>query len=501
METTNVKSELLLLSDLYKSKINYTKIHSLVDPYLFFSETKTRTLYKLVGIFYQSYDVYDQVDFRIFLTNNKDLMEEYLAVGGMGGLDEIMSLGSSSFKQNFEAVRKYSLLREFNRNGFDTDRLMKNERFDQLSARKIYDVMRAMVDNIKTKVDGDMENNIIITEGAVKFVEDRLASPDIGTSFGCKYLDEAFRAFRKGEFVCEGMNSNCGKSRKAVFHIVHMALMENKKVFFMSNEMTVDKIKACVLVSILNHPKFMKMAGLKGISLKENDLMLGIYKDDDGNIIIRDEEEEDIDFIKRVKEASSQFRKIHKMLVWIESQLNITYKYLRAYSDADLEIEIRKEVYGNNCDFVYYDTLKSWRGGDWSAIKETATRLSELAGELQIGVYANVQFTDESLHVPVHELDSTNIASCKHLYHVLDQFIMTKRIEKEEYANYSIINPKTGKRKSLDGINPDLKIYASKIAKSRSSGSHVGKNSVIVYAVDLDKDLWKSLGLLEKGGL
>lgn len=494
MEVTNIRSELLLISDFYKNKMDFVKYSSLIDPYLFFSETKSRTLYRLISLYYEDYEEYKDVDFRIFLQNDEEYRDSYLKVGGIEAIEELITLESSSLDQNFKAVQKYALLREYDNKGFDVTKIMKHESFSQLTAKKIADIVQSTMLNIRTKLDGNIEDNITITENATGFVEEFMKNPEVGVSFGSKSLDDVFRGFRKGQFIVEGLNSNMGKTRRMVALAVHIALVENEKVFLMSNEMDEKDIKSAVLIAIMNHPKFWELAKSKNISLKENDMRLGLYKDEFGEYIYRNKDEGDHDFVERVRNNSRQFREVYEILTWIEAQTNIKYKHMRFYSDNDIELEIRKEVFGNNCSYVFYDTLKAYKGGDWSALKQTATELSETAKELNIGIYANLQLTDESQEVNIFDMDSRNIASAKHVYHVLDSFLIGKRLEKEEYSNYVQVTRK-GKRKQLE---ERATYYAFKVSKARSAGTHVTKNSVILYRVDLNKNIWFDIGLLEK---
>ena len=477
--------------------MNFVKYNNLIDPYLFFSEHKTRTLYRLIGLYYEKYDEFKDIDFRIFLQTDAEYLSSYLKAGGIETIAELIGLDSSSMKQSFEVVRKYALLREYDAKGFNVEKIMQHESFSQLTAKKISNIVKSIADNIRTKVDGNIEDNITITEGATTFVEDFMLNPEIGVSFGSPMMDNVFRGFRKGQFVVEGLNSNMGKTRRMVALAVHIALIEGGKCFIMSNEMGLKDIKSATLIAIMNHPKFWELAKSKNIALDENNMRLGLYKDDFGEFIYRNEDEGDTDYIARVKKTSRQFREIYEMLTWIESQTNIKYKHMRAYSDEDIELEIRKEVFGNNCEYVFYDTLKGYKSGDWSVLKQTGTHLSEIAKDLDIGIYANLQLTDESIETNIFDMDSRNIASAKHLYHVLDSFLIGKRIEKEDYDNYVQVTRK-GKRKALDEKSI---YYAFKVSKARSAGSEVGKDSVILYRINLNRNIWIDIGLLEKGSI
>ena len=64
------------------------------------------------------------------------------------------------------------------------------------------------------------------------------------------------------------------------------------------------------------------------------------------------------------------------------------------------------------CYISVYDTFKNDLSttGDWAAMKVTATKLTELAKQLDMFGYLSIQLTDDANFIKPDELTSSNIA-------------------------------------------------------------------------------------------
>ena len=74
-------------------------------------------------------------------------------------------------------------------------------------------------------------------------------------------LTDVFKGLRLGETMAFAMPSNSGKSRFTINLAAHLAFVEKKKVLIISNEMSEEKMKLCLITTILNNPKIQKEFG------------------------------------------------------------------------------------------------------------------------------------------------------------------------------------------------------------------------------------------------
>ena len=129
-------------------------------------------------------------------------------------------------------------------------------------------------------------------------------------------LNSVFKGIRKGETMAFAMPSNSGKSRFTIDIAAHTALVHKKKVLIISNEMSEEKMKLCLITTIINNKAIQDLHGIH-ISKTEGELLEFKYRADDpkkvetdeDGFIIRKPNEKQGDFIERLTKYSEEFRK------------------------------------------------------------------------------------------------------------------------------------------------------------------------------------------------
>ena len=66
---------------------------------------------------------------------------------------------------------------------------------------------------------------------------------------------KVFKGLRKGETMCYAMPSNSGKSRFTINLAAYLSFVHHEKVLIISNEMSVEKMRLCMITTILNNPE------------------------------------------------------------------------------------------------------------------------------------------------------------------------------------------------------------------------------------------------------
>ena len=202
-------------------------------------------------------------------------------------------------------------------------------------------------------------------------------------------------------------------------------------------------------------------------------------------------------FNREAPRDSEEYNKVMEVSNWIESNISnkIFFKQLFDYSDEVLDMEIRKHKLVHGVDYIFYDTLKPYGQEDWGMFKQTTTKLSTLAIEIDVFIYTSIQMTDDTVFTDVFSLSSNNVASAKSIKHVLDMMLLSVHLKKEEYHKYKIItlDGKWGKSSTID-LNVDKRYVASVVEKNR-----LGRKDVVpVYEVNLDLNTWIEVGELIK---
>ena len=463
-----------------------------------FYATVTRFLYDSFEIFYKTFSqTVNEDKLNIFMSQNADRLKTYRKYGGWKTIFEWMNLANEDdFKNYFNMIKKYSLLREYNRLGYNVEKIINYPKFNIMKANDIYKLIRSGVDKINTQILSD-DNTVLMNKNNVSFVKHLLIKPQMGLQMPFEILNEMFRGFQVGKMFALGFLSNEGKTRLATFIACYIAFVKKQKVYFMANETSEDDIRSCVLTTIINNDCFKHIHGIN-IGENERNIVLGIYKDKNGNLLTRNKEETEEEFINRVQTNSPAFNNVLKVAEWLDNQTNtnIFFERLADYSDINIELKIRSMNMAKGVKYFIYDTLKGYRDENWATLKQTATMLSDLMGELKCCLWADIQLTDDSIYTNIFDFSSNNIANAKQIKHVLDHLILGKRLDKQEYHKYKIVpnsNACWGTKSELD-LDLHKTYYALKIDKNRSGD----KDKIPVVEVDLNKNIWKELGYLIK---
>ena len=228
----------------------------------------------------------------------------------------------------------------------------------------------------------------------------------------------------------------------------YITLVKNEKFLLLSNEMDEEDLENCLIPTVLNNKCFQDLHGVV-MNKPEREIVLGVYRDRDGNIIRRKIDDngqwtETIEeYEQRLKDESDEFNNVLKVTEWIDRNKagKLMFKDVSSdYSDTVLEFEFRKAKMIYDIKYCAYDTLKGYRTDDWSTIKQTATKVKELMGELKMFCWSVFQLTDETVFTDIFQLSSNNIANAKQIKHIADHLMLGKALRKEDYHKYQYMS-------------------------------------------------------------
>lgn len=501
-----VSTEVMLVGSMYKNPDLYIEFGQYIKSFYDFYDPVVRFLYDNFELMYKTFSqTFDSININAFMSQDEDRFSMFKRFGGYKTIEDWVKLANlDDFKNYYNLIKKYSLLRELHRNGYPIEKIRNYKKFDTLTATEVYRIIRSKVDSIHTVILAN-EDSVNIAEGTTNAVLKCIENPDMGLSMPYPVLTDLFKGIRKKIMLVVGMLSNEGKTRYMAKLAAYIAFFHGEKVLLMLNETTEDEIRHCIFTTVINNPEFKLLHGID-ITKNEREITLGQYRDNKGEIIYR-KMGEDGNFIETVNEfeqrlrvESDEFVRVMKVAQWVEeeSKGKIFVKEMIDYKDEILEFEIRKHKITKGIDYFFYDTLKSDNDsiGEWAAFKKTATMLSELCKEIDVFMYGSIQLTDESVNLDVFDLTSMNIANAKQIKHLLDQLCLMKRIPKENYHKYSYVPTKFWGTMKLQSLDTKKTYYGCVVDKNRQ-----GEKKVILYEVDLNYNTWIEVGVLVKGGV
>lgn len=317
-------------------------------------------------------------------------------------------------------------------------------------------------------------------------------------------LTSVFKGIRKGETSAFAMPSNSGKSRFIINLAANIALVHKKKVLIISNEMSEEKMKLCLITTIVNNPEIQKLHGQK-LHVSENELLAfkfrptdpndqTILKDENGYILRNEGESQEV-FAKRLIGISEEFVEVLKVTNWFNDKLKNSIYFIDITDQTNDELKkvIMNYYYKEKIEYVFYDTLKTDIDniGNGEELKKTATILSNLAQNFDMYIGSTLQLAETSTD-PIN-LSVNDMAVSRTVKEVLDTLCLFKQIHTENLGNYQYsLNETDEEVYELEKFkDPDVRYYSCVVDKNRA-----GAKPKLLFRLNLAYNRWEELGYL-----
>ena len=373
--------------------------------------------------------------------------------------------------------------------------ILQYELYDKMTIQEVKDAIIQITATEKFK-------RAVISNNITNF----LITGDNNLSNGLKLpfpiLSSVFKGARKGETMAYAMPSNAGKSRFTIDLAAYLAFIHNKKILIISNEMSEEKMRLCLITTVLNNKEMQKLHG-QNISKTEGELLEFKFRpdkdkkvriDEDG-FILKEENESQSEFAKRLMEVSTEFKQTIAVTNWIEKQIknSIYFVNITDHTNDELEKVILNYYYKEKIEYLFYDTLKTDTEniGNGEELKKTATILSNLAQNLNIFIASSLQLTESST-LPIN-LSINDLAVSRTVKEVLDTLCLMKQIHREDLDKYEYsleeVDTKFFDLKKYK--DPDVRYYACVVDKNRA-----GAKPKVLFRLNLAYNMWEELGYL-----
>ena len=215
------------------------------------------------------------------LFEDEDILNLYKGVLFTEGGNYTPEVAKKGFNFAKDTEQSYELKKQLKEKMADTDYSMEHiytELRKLFILRKNYlevpikDVQNAIVDITSYELYNEMSEEEV--ESAIRQVSDTgkfkraILNQDLssflqkgdnnltnGLEMPFPILSSVFKGIRKGETMAFAMPSNSGKSRFTINLAAYTAFVHKKKVLIISNEMSEEKMRLCLITTILNNPE------------------------------------------------------------------------------------------------------------------------------------------------------------------------------------------------------------------------------------------------------
>lgn len=368
--------------------------------------------------------------------------------------------------------------------------------YDEMSVEEIESAIQQVNDTEKFK-------RAVLNSDLTSFLELGDNNLRNGLELPFPIMTKVFKGIRRGETMAIAMPSNSGKSRLTMDIAAHVALVHKKKVLIISNEMSEEKMRLCLITTIINNKAIQELHGQTDLKKTEGELLEFKFRADDpkttqvdeDGFIIKHPNEKQGDFVKRLLKESTEFKKTIKVTDWANKEIenSIYFINITDHTNDELKKVIMNYYYKEQIEYVFYDTLKTDTAniGVGEELKKTATILSNLAQNFDMFICSTLQLA-ESNTLPVN-LNVNDLAVSRTVKEVLDTLSLMKQIHRDTLQNYeySLEEVDTKFFDLKKEKNPDVRYYACVIDKNRA-----GAKPTLVFRLNLAYNVWEELGYL-----
>ena len=373
--------------------------------------------------------------------------------------------------------------------------ILKYELYEQMTIQEVKDAIVQITTTEKFK-------RAVLSNGITDFLLTGDNSLTTGLELPFPILSSVFKGIRKGETMAYAMPSNSGKSRFTINLASYLAFIHKKKVLIISNEMSEEKMKLCLITTVLNNKEIQKLHG-QYISKTEGELLEFKFrpdnpkevKVDENGFVLKEKDEKQKDFVKRLSQISTEFNQTIAITDWANKQIanSIYFINITDHTNDELKKVIMNYYYKEQIEYVFYDTLKTDTAniGIGEELKKTATILSNLAQNFGMYICSTLQLA-ESNTLPVN-LNVNDLAVSRTVKEVLDTLCLIKQINRDTLKDYEYslkeVDTKFYDLKKYE--DPDVRYYACVVDKNRA-----GAKPTLVFRLNLAYNVWEELGYL-----
>lgn len=300
--------------------------------------------------------------------------------------------------------------------------IMNYELYNEMGPSDVEEAIKEVTDTEKFK-------RAILNQDLTRFLVEGDNTLTNGLDLPFPILTSAFKGIREGETAAFSMPSNYGKSRFVINLAAYVAIVHRKKVLIISNEMSEEKMKLCLITTIINNSEIQKIHR-QNLHVSENQLLEFKFRPDDVNsvqvdedgFVVKDENETHYDFANRLAQISSEFRNVIRVTNWFNANLynSIHFIDITDHTNEELEKVIMNYYYKEQVHYVFYDTLKTdiENIGNSEELKKTATILSNLAQNYKMYIASTLQLSETNTD-PIN-LSVNDMAVSRTVKEVLD---------------------------------------------------------------------------------
>ena len=141
---SNIPNEILFVGSIYKQPDLLIEYGQFVRSKYDFYDEVTRFFFDNAEIIYKTRtQTFNKTTISTYFAEDTEKLSQYKKYGGWKTLESWMKLAIQDDIKNYqEVLKKYSLLREYQKNGFNIEKIINHSKFESFTAQDIYRLIR-----------------------------------------------------------------------------------------------------------------------------------------------------------------------------------------------------------------------------------------------------------------------------------------------------------------------------------------------------------------------
>lgn len=206
---------MLFVGALYKNPDIYTEFGKRIISKYDFSDEVTKFLYDNFALMYETFSqTINETNINAWMIQDENRLKKYKAYGGYKEIKSWMDLAiEEDVKNYFNTVKKFSLIRAYERQDFPVEQILNLENFEKMTVKDIHEIVKAKLDKIFTVTGEDYFKTYNATTYLQQFIQDIEANKGVkGIPTGFKGLDDILDGGLYAGLYIVGAVSSLGKT-------------------------------------------------------------------------------------------------------------------------------------------------------------------------------------------------------------------------------------------------------------------------------------------------
>jgi len=265
IELYNTQTEMIIIGSLWNNTETFAFDYADVINNKDFHDPACKFFHALLNNYVNEYstEVTEQ-KVNMYVSQNTGMLSGYKKYGFFKTINEFMKFSVNStdeMKRQVDILKKWSVLRALNKDGYDVEKILSHPKFDSLSAEKVAGLIRGRVDTICNSTLSNIDDPVSLTSDVSSLANEYLDAPEQGYNMCFSFMNSEFLGGCNGDTLEICGLSNSGKGRMLSYILAHLFACEDLTVGLMSNEMNEKSMKNAVLTASFKSKKIQKIHG------------------------------------------------------------------------------------------------------------------------------------------------------------------------------------------------------------------------------------------------